>query len=213
MVELTDLDGVGPARSDSMEAAGYDTVESLAEAGAETLAEEIGVPDDTALEFVVQAQNIVEEESSSESAQDDADDDESEDGPMPADLAEDDESESSDESEQSDDDDEAEPEYLVPIKLPSDTHYDAYFTALLHAYERRVGSHEPSEKALQHALDDARYEDQKVEHSLTEYEINTIHAAVKQQATDYKGDNMIEYMDALNEVLENLNDVRSEKLF
>jgi len=59
MAELEDLDGVGPTRAERLSEAGYGDMEALAAADHEELAEEADVPEDTALEFVVQAQNVV----------------------------------------------------------------------------------------------------------------------------------------------------------
>jgi predicted RecB family nuclease len=210
-MELTDIDGVGPARSDSLVEAGYDSVEVLAMADPEEVADDVGVPDDTALEFVVQAQNMIADDDADESDEEDADADESDDVPDPSDLAE--VAEDSDEEEEEDSDEDAEESYELVVDLETDTHYDAYMTALLNAYETRVGSNQHALDAITKALSDARYNSGEVTHELTEYELNTLHASVSQQVTEYKGMNMIGHMDAMRDLLAQVNEVRNEKLF
>jgi len=217
-MDLTDLDGVGPARSESLAEAGYASVEAVAEADPDVLADDADVPDDTALDFVVQAQNLVEGDAS-EDAEDDAEESEESDGPLPGELAQEDsvdtdadESEDEAEAEESDEVEE-EPVYELTVNLRTDTHYDAYMTALLNAYERRSGSHQPTLDAIATVLDDARYNNGEVTHELTAFELNSMHAAVSQQVTDYKGQNMIDHMDAMRDLLEQVNEVREEELF
>lgn len=220
-MELTDIDGVGPARSDSLVDAGYDSVELLAMSDADEVAEDVDIPEDTALEFVVQAQNMVADENDSEEAEEAADESEEEDDPMPADLAEPAESDDTDDVENADtsDEDESEneveedPVYELTVDLETDAHYDSYMTALYNAYERRVGSNQNALDAINHALDEARYNNGEVTHELSEYELNTLHASVSQQVNEYKGNNMIAEMDAMRAILAQINEVRNEKLF
>ena len=215
---LTDLDGVGPARRNSLQDEGYEDFESIAEADHEVLAEEVDIPEDTALEFVVQAQNLVasddseESENDSEEAQDDAEEVSEEDGPLPGDLP--DSSENGDEDTSEKYSDESGDEvYELVIDLETDVHYDAYIMALLSAYERRHNSHQPTLDAINEVLDDARYNTGEVSHELTPFELNSMHAAVSQQVTEYKGQNMIAHMEAMRDVLEQVNEVREAELF
>jgi len=208
---LTDLDGVGPARRNALEEAGYTDFETIADAGHEQLAEDIDVPEDTALEFVVQSQNLVESDDSEEE-QDDAEEDLEEDEPLPGDLVDSSENVDEDTSEESLTED-ADEVYELVINLETDVHYDAYIMALLSAYERRHNSHQPTLDAINEVLDDARYNTGEVSHELTSFELNSMHAAVSQQATEYKGQNMIDHMDAMRDVLEQVNEVREAELF
>ena len=65
MVELTDLNGVAEGRAENLTEAGYESVEDLVDADAATVAESVNyLPEDTALELIVQAGNIVAEEES-----------------------------------------------------------------------------------------------------------------------------------------------------
>jgi len=218
MVDFTELDGVGPARSDSLEEH-YDSMETLATEDPADVADAAGVPEDTALEFVVQAQNLTPDE---EEEDEEVEESEEDDSPDPGELAEmseeveeDEEDADADVDADSDVDDESdeEPTYSLTVDLVTDTHYDAYMTALFNAHERRAGSHQPTLDAINHVLDDARYNEGEVEHELTEFELNSLHSAVSRQATDYKGDNMIDHMDAMNELLDQVNDVRAKELF
>lgn len=220
-MDLTDIDGVGPARSDSLVEAGYDSVDMLAMADPEELAADADIPEDTALDFVVQAQNMVADDGdSADGSESDSESDEEEDGPLPSELVEDAENNETDDSADAEDEapDETEPveedpTYELVVDLETDTHYDAYMTALINAYEQRVNSNQNALDAIAKALDDARYNSGEVTHDLDEYELNTLHAAVSQQVTTYKGQNMIDHMDAMRDLLAQVNEVRNDKLF
>lgn len=323
MAELNDIDGLGPARSESLEDAGYESLEDLAEADSQSVADEANVPEDTALSFIVQAQNRV--EGDVEDAEVDADNADAQDAPDPGDLAEPDEndseaaqngdedetydedrdvadanadtseergpeaesSESEEEVESSDDEDETydedrdvadadartseergpeaeededggdededdgpytedrdvadadartsenrgpdadeedenvdtasedeeEETYSLTVDLEEDIHNDAYIAALLNHYQRQHHAHAPSREAVEGALDDARYNDGSVSHELTEYELNELHAAISQQVNEFKGSNMLDHMNAAQDVQDQINEVREEELF
>lgn len=201
MTNFTELDNVGPTRRDYIKDAGYETMGELAQAKPSELADEIDTPDDTALEIIVQAENRAED------ADDGSEEDEEEDEVMPEDLAEDDESDDSDESAASDDNEESE-RISFEIHLDEDIHYDAYMFALLNAHQSQYGAHQPTVDAIKKALNDVRGESDVVSHEFTPRELNTIHSYVSQQVNNYKGSNMIEHMDAMNEILEQINETR-----
>lgn len=314
MADLNDIDGLGPARSESLKNEGYESVEDLADADAEDVSEAAGVPEDTALSFVVQAQNYA--EGDVDDAEVDADNTDAQDAPDPADLGEADENGSqtaenrdddevvdanadtsekrgpdaesseseedvesavedvSDEEEEEDvvdaeadtsenrgPDAEAEEDeeedgddaydgdrevadagattsanrgpdaeedesdvssqqdtgedetYSLTIDLEDDIHNDAYMMALLNHRKRQHRGHAPSREAIDVALDDARYNDGTVEHELTESELNELHSAISQQINDFKGSNMLDHMDAAQDVQDQVNEVREEELF
>lgn len=299
MAELNDIDGLGPARSDSLEDAGYESLEDLADADSEEVADAANVPEDTALSFVVQAQNYTESDDDAEDAEVDAENDDASDAPNPADLGQRDESdqetgenedddfvdaeadnsaergpeaesqeaeeavreveddedfvdaeadnsaESGEESDEEEDDggedgadvdasatnsessrdedggsdvsgqaDNGESEtYSLSVELEDDVHHDAYLMALLNHRKRQHRGHAPSREAIDVALDDARYNDGTVEHELTETELNELHAAVSQQVNEFKGSNMLDHMNAAQDVKEQVNEVREDKLF
>lgn len=215
-MELTDIDGVGDGRADSMAEAGYESVEDVATANADELAESVNyLPEDTALEVIVAAGDMVDEERNTEDAESDSEEVEEEDGPMPSELAEasEESADEPDDAADSDDEPEGEESYELVVNLETDEHYDAYMTALFNAYETRVGSNQNALDAISNALDDARYNSGEVTHNLTAYELNTLHASVSQQVTTYKGMNMITHMDAMRDLLAQVNEVRNEKLF
>lgn len=207
--KLTDLDGVGPARSDSLVEAGYESVDAIANADPEELAEAADVPEDTALDFVVQSQNLIE----SEEVEEEVEEAEEEETLEPKDLAQPEE-----EKEASEEDEEEPVETIsevieLTVNLDSDIHYDAYMTALLNGYERRVNSNQQALDAIAKCLNDARYNTGEVTHDLTPFELNTMHAAVTQQQNDYKGQNMIDHMDAMRDIVSQVNEVRDKELF
>ena len=214
-MDLTDLDGVAEGRASNMKEAGYESLQDVAEADAETLSDSVNyLPEDTALELVVQAGDMVDEERNTpEVSEDDAETSDEEDGPLPGELAESSEDDSDGEESGVEDEspDESDETYTLTVDLETDDHYDAYMTALFNAVEKQ--SNQVALDALNSVLDDARYNGGEVSHEVTEYELNTMHAAVSQQVTEYKGQNMIGHMDAMRDILAQVNEVRQEQLF
>jgi len=68
--ELTEISGVGPARSESLAESGYPTIESIASAEPEALATAADITEDKALDFIVQAQNLLPAPGDEESSHD-----------------------------------------------------------------------------------------------------------------------------------------------
>lgn len=56
--DLTDIKGVGPARSDRLQAAGYDTIQSLIDAGPEAVGDAAGVSAETAAKWLTSAAQL-----------------------------------------------------------------------------------------------------------------------------------------------------------
>jgi hypothetical protein len=225
VAEMTDVKGIGPSKAETLEEHGYDSVESLANADPEELAEVKGVGSDRALEYKVGAENLIEAEEeleeetggdsfdltpaevSDEIDSEDADDDVSE-------SDDEDDAEDSDDEEDADDDSdepETEPEYEVVFNFNNQMHYDVFHAALMRHNERV--SHQPATDLMEKCLSGLYGNEKEVTYMLTEYELNTLHAAVKQTRTNYQGANDIAQMDALKEVEAQLDEARSEYLF
>lgn len=236
VAEITDIKGVGPAKAETLEDEGFESVEDIAGAEPEELAEVNGVGDDRALEYIVgandvlEAQEEVEEdypedegdefdltpsevgeelEEDTDDAEGDVSESDDEDDPsvveddeLPVDAAEDDE----DEAEA-----EAEPEYEVTFEFGSRTQYDVYHAALMRHNERVT--HQPATDLMEKCLSGLYGNEEEVTYQFTEYELNTLHAAVKQTRTGFQGANDIEQMDALKVIEAQLDDARSEYLF
>lgn len=213
--DLQEIDGVGPAREDNLNEAGYETYDDLAEADPEELADEIPrLPDDSALELVVQAQNLrdledaeVEEEDEEEGSQTQSE----------ADDSEDEEDEDTDDVE-SEPEAEEEPEvatYEVSISLEGPTEYDTFYQTIIEQRNSLHRTNRAGQETYEKMLDELRAADagDSVEVELEEQELNGLHNAVLQQRIEYQGDNLIDYMDALTRVEDRLNDVREQYLF
>lgn len=225
MAELQDINGLGPARAESLVEAGYETVEDLAEADHEQAGEEADIPSDTVLEFVVQAQDLVGDEGSGEEVADDEFDlapkdvsdevDESEE--EPEDDEEDEVEAQTDESDDDSDDEELADDGTrgpFPISLEFNTRlqYDVFHAALMRRWERVYTSNQPAADTMEKLLEglDNREE---VSYELTEAEMNELHSAVTQRRTRYQGDNLIDQMDALQVVQTQIDDARQRHLF
>jgi len=238
VAEITDIKGVGPAKAETLEDEGYETVQEIADAEPEELAEVDGVGDDRALEYIVGAEDVLEaqEEVEEDYPEDEGDEfdltpsevgeelEDDEDGPdadvsdsSGEDEAEDSEDEeppvdATEDSESGADVDDEEPEsYTVTFDFENRMQYDVYHAALMRHNERT--SHQPAVDLMEKCLDGLYGNEQEVSYYFTEYELNTLHAAVKQARTGFQGANEIEQMDALKVIEAQLDEARQEYLF
>lgn len=234
MVDLTELDGVGPARSEDLAEAGYDDFETLADADPEALAEEAEIPEDTALDFVVQSQNLVAEQEAeveedepesiteeveeaveAEEAVEELPDEEE----FAEELEEDDEiTEDEPESEGDDSEvveDEGPAEYEFEVEFESGLEYDTFFDAVMSQRSTMLQSNRTGTEAFDQALEQMRTGgmSEPVELSMTAEQLNDLHNSVRQTTISYKGNNLIDHMDALNSILDQINETRDEHLF
>lgn len=230
MVELQDLTGVGPAREEALDEAGYSSVEDVADADHEELAEEADIPKDTALEFVVQAQNLVRPSDEDEDEDEELGDDEFDlqpkdvsdeveeyeheieemDFPLEGDESTEEIVEAAEESVEEDDTDGS---YSVSIEFETRLQYDTFYHALMDRWTTIYRSQQPVADALDHILESVYHADTEVTVECTERELNELHSAVLQRRTAYQGENLIDHMDALREIETQINDHREEYLF
>ena len=221
MTELDKIDGVGPAMEERLEENGYENVEALAEADEDELSEVKQVTSDKALDFIVQAQNLI-EDSDEEEGEEELGGDEFD--LTPSELSEEEEGEQSDDVEEeiveevveeSEEDKPQQEEISVyPIQLTFDSmlEYDVFHAALMRRHERVYTGNQTAADALQKCLDGLdNFE--KAEYELDEQELNELHSAVLQQRTNYQGDNLIDHMDALKKIETQVNEQRNEYLF
>jgi len=233
MAELTDLDGVGESREDNLKKEGYESVESLTDADPSVLGEEVDyLPEDTALELIVQAQNIVAEEDAeieeSEpetiTREEEADADEEEEvveitDPESEEVDEElEELEEEIEEETSDSDDSSETDDSIEFSLTFDEklEYDTFFDSVMGQRAKMLQSNRDGVDVFEHALDQMRLSSgvgATVELSMEEAELNNLHNCVRQTMIAYKGNNLIDHMDAIKSVLNDINEVRDEHLF
>lgn len=225
MTELSDIDGVGPAMEERLEESGYEDVEAIADADESELSEVDQITSDKALDFIVQAQNLLKE--SDEEEEEDALDGEEFDL-TPSELSDEEEEDNEEDEEdgeeveeeiveESDEEDgeevDDEPE-LYSLSLSFDTmlEYDVFHAALMRRHERVYSGNQPAADALQKCLDGLD-SFEGVVYELTSEELNELHSAVLQQRTNYQGDNLIDHMDALRKVETQVNEQREELLF
>lgn len=222
MVSVTDINGVGPAKADTLAEEGYDSVEALAEADQDELAAVDGVGDDRALEFIVQAQDLAEDaDEASEPEKEDSFDLQPKDvSDEIEEIEEEDEPEVEEEPEpepepEVEEEPEHEPEeetFTVSLEFDTKFHYDVYHAALMRQHESVYTSHQPKADTLKYALDELTSFD-SVEYELDRSQLNNLHSAVLQQRRNYQGGNDIEWADALQEVENQINEQRDEYLF
>jgi len=69
MVNVTDIKGVGPSKAENLAENGYESVEDIAQADPDALSSVKGVSEDRALEYMVSAGDLLDEESQDDSEQ------------------------------------------------------------------------------------------------------------------------------------------------
>lgn len=218
MAEMTDIKGIGPSKADTLEEEGYESLEDVAQADPDDLSEISGISQERALEYMVSAGDLLDEESRDDSEQREEASDEFD--LTPSEVSEEleeeedvDEEESaadvgSDGGDESDDEPES---YTVSIDFETRMQYHTFHAAVMRYHEAIYTSNQPKSDAMQKVLDGL--ETDGAEYELTETEFNTLHTSVKQARTDYQGDNLIDHMDALKVVEGKINDQRRDLLF
>ena len=217
--ELTEIDGIGPSMGERFAEHGYEYADDLLDADPAELSEIKQVTEDTALEFIVQAQDLVSEEEEAEGGDEfdltpsdlAADSDEEEQSgeaeaeEQSADLVEEDSIEEEEEAE--------EPEiYTISLSFDSRLSYDTYHAALLRRHEDIYTGRQQAADTIRACLDDLSDFD-SVEHELDRGQLNELHATVSQQRNSYQGANLMDHMEALRSVERQLNAQRDEYLF
>lgn len=215
--DLQQIDGIGPAREESMHETGYETYADLAEADPDELGEEIpNLSSDKALEIVVQAQNLADlEEASVEenpSVEEDSDDSE-EDDVTDVETAEDEQTFNEDGPETTADSFDATFEFELSVERPNE--YDALYHTLLDHRATLKRTNREGIETFDEFLDSLRSvePDGSVSAEMNEEELNNLHSAILQKRMGYQGDNLIEEMEALKQVEQRLNDIRDRFLF
>jgi hypothetical protein len=217
MPKVTDIDGIGPTTANKLEDLGYESVEDIANGDPDDISEIDQVTEDRALEFIVVAEDLLSDESEDDNSEDEDFD------LAPADVSDEVEQEEDDEPEEieaddADEEDDTEPEseeqetYEVQLSFESKLQYDTFHASLMRYHEAIYNGNQPSADAIKYCLDELDSFD-SVEYELEEFELNTLHTAVKQARSGYQGDNLIEHMDALQEVENQIDDARREHLF
>jgi transcription termination factor NusA len=238
MATLTDIKGVSDSRADNLRDEGFSTVDDIAEAEVDALAEVHGLGESSAYDLIENAQETLrsdhiddEEEEDEEPDLDELDEveveDEEEDEPEEEEVTEEDvqelveeaaEDEEEPDLEEEEDEDEEEEEELeepfeISFEVPSDTHYDYLHMALLDAQLDPRSADE--EAALCKALDAVRPLGGEGEASFecTRVELNHIHAALRNAETGHQSNRQSEAFEALRDIRRAVDRVRSAKIF
>lgn len=210
MIEVTDIKGIGPAMSDKLSENGYESVEDIAQADPDEMSEINGVTTDRALEYMVGAGDLLdaEKEVEEESEEFDLTEELKEIKEIEEEVEADEDEERVDES----DDESENDEYEVSISFEDRMEYDTFHAALMRHHESVYSSYQPASDAMRELLDGLKDFD-SVTYELTEFELNTLHTAVKQQRTNYQGENKIDHMDALQKIEKQIDEARTSHLF
>lgn len=218
------IDGVGPAREEHFVDEGYEVYADLAEADPAELSEQISnLPEDSALEIVVQAQNLTDLEEAEVEEDPEVEEDEtdtiteSNDGTDVVMNVEGDEGE--DVAEDADDEEVeegSEPEvYSLELTLASDGQYDAFYDTLLSHRNTLIGRNSHEVDRYTDYIDELREAvvGDTLEYELTADEINSLHNAIRQKRLDYQGANLNDQLAPARELETKFNNQREELIF
>jgi len=210
-----EIDGVGPSREEDLTDAGYESYSDLGEADAATLEEDIPrLSGDTALEIIVQAQNLAGLDEAEPEANPEVEE------PEPSDSAE--EPEPSDSAEEPEPEPEPEPEssevpeqYTAEIAIATPEEYDALYDALLQHRQTLIGTNRPGIDRATDYIDQLRAATvgDTLTFELTADELNGLHSSVMQHRLYYQGRNLREQLEALRRIENKINGIREENLF
>jgi hypothetical protein len=223
------IDGVGPAREEHFIDEGYEVYADLAEADPAELSEQISnLPEDSALEIVVQAQNLtdleeaeveedpeVEETETITESNDGTDVVMNVEGDEGEDFAED-QGEDVSENEGEDVEESSETEaYSLELTLASDGQYDAFYDTLLSHRNTLIGRNSHEVDRYTDYIDELREAvvGDTLEYELTADEINSLHNAIRQKRLDYQGANLNDQLAPARELETKFNNQREELIF
>ena len=232
MASVTDIDGVGDARAETMAEEGYDSLESIAEADPADLAEDIPrVTEDRATTFTLQAENLLEgdepdeEEKSEEeilgpmATEEDEEDVEGDEGDTEVVDAEAEEErseeiEDAEEAAEDAEDDEQErvggssgTDYYDLTIESDDERVETEFVAAVTERRRHYRSRNPTRSNICEEILD-QYRENGLNLSLTRDQLNVLHSAIRGRKNTYKGSSQIEEMELMIEILEQVQEVR-----
>jgi vacuolar-type H+-ATPase subunit I/STV1 len=217
MTGLQDLNGVGDSRAENLTEAGYESVDDLADAEPEEIAESVNyLPEDTALELVVQSQNMVEERDAEVTEEEPTTITEEIEEAQSEDEEDEELEEELEELEEEIDEEESEPEEIeFELSFDESLEFDTLFDSLMNQRATMLQTNRDGIEPFDHALDQMRDGgmDEPIALTMEPDQINELHSCVRQRITSYKGNNLIDHMDALKSVMTQINEVRDEHLF
>lgn len=219
------IDGVGPAREEHFVDEGYDEYADLAEADPAELSEQISnLPEDSALEIVVQAQNLIDLEEAEVEEDPEVEETEniteSNDGTDVVMNVEGEEGEDVEEDEAEDAESQSESEtetetHSLELTLASDGQYDAFYDTLLSHRNTLIGRNSHEVGRYTDYIDELREAvvGDTLEYELTADEINSLHNAIRQKRLDYQGANLNDQLAPARELETKFNNQREELIF
>jgi len=233
MSDLQEIDGVGPAREEALKENGFETYADLSDADPEVLSEEVdtGLPEDSALEIVVQAQNLadlqeaeVEENPSSEENESDTETETEvkventyETGTVEStetdeSLTEEDVEEVVDEVFDKEDEEEV---HDIELTLETGYQYDALYDSLLQHRKTLIGTNRSGVEETTERLAAVRETvvGETVTFTLTDNEINDLHSVISRQRLDYQSKNLKDQLAGARDIETEFNNQRREILF
>jgi len=198
------IDGLGPAREEKLHDAGYETYADLATGDPEQLADEVSrLSEDSALEIIVQAQNLADLDEATIEEDPDVDSGEEPD-------TTDTEPQTSDSTE-----DNGETRYTVELTPTTGWEYDALYDCLLNYRQELHSTNRKGHEQVTAYIDDLRAGGvgDTVAITVDKDEMNELHNQLLNHRVDYQGRNFRKQMAAAKAIEQQFDEQREEFLF
>jgi hypothetical protein len=198
------IDGLGPAREEKLHDAGYETYADLATGDPEQLADEVSrLSEDSALEIIVQAQNLADLDEATIEEDPDVDSGEEPD-------TTDTEPQTSDSTE-----DNGETRYTVELTPTTGWEYDALYDCLLNYRQELHSTNRKGHEQVTAYIDDLRAGGvgDTVTITVDKDEMNELHNQLLNHRVDYQGRNFRKQMAAAKAIEQQFDEQREEFLF
>ena len=123
--------------------------------------------------------------------------------------------ETSEESETETSEESESAEIVFELTLETPMQYDTLYDCVMDQRATLIRTNRDGVDEFSEVLDIVREASygETVELSMDEATLNDLHNAVRKKSVTYKGDNLIEHMDAVNKILAQVNSARDEHLF
>ena len=217
MANVTDIDGVGSSRAETLAEEGYESLEDIAGADPAELAESVSrVSEDKAVEFTLQAENLLPDEPSEEDvlgplADDSEEDSEAAESDSEDFVEEEDESDSEEKESSSDDADgsSGEDTYSIELESTDETSETEFVTAVTEARSRYKRQNPTRHDACVDILEQYR-ENGVLSFELNRLQLDTLHAVLRSRKNDYQGKNQIDARNVVEDLQKQVQAAREE---
>jgi len=209
--DFQEIDGLGPAREEKLNNAGYETYADLANGDPEELAEEVSrLSEDAALEMVVQAQNLADLEDAG--VEEDPDPEPEETNETAVEPASEEDGGTDEPVSLPAEEDDGDELYTVELSIDTGYQYDALYDCLLNYRQELQSTNRKGVDQVTGYLDALRgtTSGETLTLTLSKDELNDLHNQLLNHRIDYQGRNFRDQLQAAKEMEQELDQQRKD---